>query len=178
MSLPTAVTVIFAASFRSYPRSRTTGGFPGPTPYAGVPLEYAAFTIPLPPVAITRSHASISACEFASVTSLSTWIRSAGAPHFTIASRMRFTVWVVDFAARGAGETMIAFFPFTASMKFPSGVTFGFVAGVTHAITPTGCATSIIPVSLFSLMIPTDFLSLRYAQNAAGVSVFLQILSS
>ena len=72
------------------------------------------------------------------VTSVRTWIRSAGAPHFSMASRIRLTVWVVDLAARGAGETMMAFLPFTASMKLPRGVTLGLVAGVMQAMTPTG----------------------------------------
>ena len=117
--------------------------------------------MPLPPVAMIRSQASIRAWEFSMVTSSSTCTRSAGAPHLVMASRIRLMVWVVDLAARGAGETMMAFLPLMASIKLPRGVTLGLVAGVTQAMTPTGWATSMMPVSLSSLMMPTDFLSRR-----------------
>jgi len=117
--------------------------------------------MPEPPVAIIKSQAFIKAWEFSRVTSSKIWIRSSGAPKAPIALRIRLTVSVVVLAARGAAETMMAFLPLMASMKLPRGVTVGLVAGVIHAITPTGWATSMIPVFLFSPIIPTDFLSFR-----------------
>ncbi len=134
---------------------------PGPTPYAGVPLEYAALVSPGPPVANTKSHFSINSTDFSMVAPATIWIRSAGAPFFSNASLIKFTVLVEVFSARGAGEMIMAFLPFNACMKLPRGVTVGFVAGVIAAIMPTGCATSMIPCSGISLMIPTDFLSFR-----------------
>ena len=45
----------FTARGRSQVFSRYAGPFPGPTPIAGVPDEYAAFTIAEPPVARIRA---------------------------------------------------------------------------------------------------------------------------
>ena len=44
------------------------------------------------------------------------------------------------------------------------GVTTGFVTGVTAPITPLAFATFIMPVSLFSSIIPTDFLPFKLFQ--------------
>ena len=110
---------------------------------------------------MTRSAFSISSWDLASVGSSTIWNRSAGAPFAVSASLIRSTVLPVVFLARGAAETIPAFFPLITCMKLPSGVTVGFVAGVMQAITPIGCAISMMPSPGLSLIMPTEGLSFR-----------------
>ena len=94
-----------AASARSAVSSTTCTALPTPTPKAGVPELYAAFTMPAPPVATIRSTWCISSWVSAIFASGSTCTRSAGAPTCSHASRMSpTTASVVPLAARVRGE--------------------------------------------------------------------------
>src|SRR5947207_5766173 len=87
-----------------------TGTFPGPTPNAGLPDEYAARTRLIPPVA--RITAVILCFIKAYVPSIVAVvmqaIASAGRPSFTPASRIPFTVSLIQRAADGCGDSTMA----------------------------------------------------------------------
>ena len=78
-----------------------TGTFPGPTPIAGLPEEYAAFTMPGPPVAKITSTDFINSLESSMVGSSMQPIMPSGAPAFTAASRTILAASAVHFFARG-----------------------------------------------------------------------------
>ena len=82
----------------------------GPTPKAGLPLEYAAFTTPAPPVErITPVRSCRISALVASSVALSThWIISSGAPASTAAWYSRAAVQHVHWCARGCGLTTMA----------------------------------------------------------------------
>src|SRR5947207_14622931 len=86
-----------------------TGTFPGPTPNAGLPDEYAARTNPIPPVA--RMTAVILCFIKASVPSIVAVVMQpiapAGKPSLTPASRIVLTVSLIQRAAEGCGERTI-----------------------------------------------------------------------
>ncbi len=69
--------------------SMYAGTFPAPTPRAGLPHEYAARTIALPPVARMRATPGWFMSEFvASIEGFVThWMQCSGAPAATAASR-------------------------------------------------------------------------------------------
>ena len=81
--------------------SMMAGVLPGPTPTAGLPLEYAAFTMPMPPVARMRSDSFISVLVISSVGVSIHAMISSGAPALTAASRTIFAASTVDFFALG-----------------------------------------------------------------------------
>ena len=70
------------ASSRSAEVSTSTGTLPGPTPKAGLPLEYAALTMPAPPVErMTPVRSWRIRALVPSMVALSThWMMSSGAP--------------------------------------------------------------------------------------------------
>ena len=116
------------------------GVLPAPTPNAGLPLEYAALTIPGPPVARMMSASFItvfvSSREGISIQSM----MPSGAPASTAASSTSFAAAMVEFFAFGWGLIMIAFLVFSASKHLKIAVDVGFVVGITAAITPIGSA--------------------------------------
>lgn len=77
------------------------GVLPAPTPSAGFPDEYAALTIPGPPVAriISASFISVSVSSRDGISIHP--IMPFGAPAFTAASRTTFAAAIVDFLALG-----------------------------------------------------------------------------
>ncbi len=81
--------------------SMITGVLPAPTPRAGLPEEYAAFTIPGPPVAkMISALLMTSLVSSREGTSIQPMIPS-GAPALTAASRTTFAAAMVEFFARG-----------------------------------------------------------------------------
>ena len=81
------------------------GAFPGPTPYAGFPAEYAACTRPLPPVArmTATSRCPMSSCVPSSVTVVIQPIEWSGAPASAAARDMISAVREMQRAAAGCG---------------------------------------------------------------------------
>ena len=133
------------ASTTSAVSSMMAGVLPEPTPMAGLPLEWAARTIPGPPVASVRSACCIkrfvNSRDGASIQS----ITPAGAPALAAASRTIFAASIVHRAARGCGERMTALRVLSASRHLKIAVDVGFVVGITAAITPTGSAIRWMP---------------------------------
>ncbi len=79
---------------------------------------------------------------------------SSGAPALTAASKTILAASIVDLAALGCGEKMIAFLVFKAINDLKITVEVGLVVGTIPAITPRGSATILIPSALFSLIMP------------------------
>ncbi len=125
--------------------SMIAGVLPAPTPTAGFPLEYAAFTIPGPPVARMISASFIIRLVISRLgTSIQPMI-SSGAPAATAASNTIFAAAMVHPFARGWGLMMIPLRVFSASKHLKIAVEVGLVVGITAAITPMGSATFLIP---------------------------------
>ena len=81
--------------------SMIAGVLPAPTPKAGLPLEYAALTIPGPPVARMMSASFITRFVISrDGTSIQPMIPS-GAPAATAASRTTLAAAIVDAFALG-----------------------------------------------------------------------------
>ena len=122
--------------------SISAGVLPLPTPIAGCPEEYAAFTMPGPPVASTNAIALllISCCDSSTVGSSIQPMMPSGAPAATAASSSSRAVWTVHFFARGCGEKMIPLRVLSANSALKIVVDVGFVVGTTPAITPIGSA--------------------------------------
>ena len=139
--------------------SITAEVLPGPTPKAGLPDEYAALTIPGPPVAKIQSMLGcfIKALESSIDGTSIQPIISSGAPAFTAASRTIFAASIVHFLALGCGEKIIPFLVFKAIKDLKIAVEVGFVVGTIPAKTPKGSATILIPLILSSLIIPQVF---------------------
>lgn len=128
------------------------GTFPGPTPIAGFPEEYAALTIPGPPVARTRFELLITALDNSKVGSSIQPIISFGAPACTAASKTILAAIIVDFLALGWGEKIIPFLVFKAIKALKIAVEVGLVVGTIAAITPIGSAIFVNPkASSFSI---------------------------
>ena len=77
------------------------GVFPAPTPNAGFPLEYAAFTIPGPPVAKIVSDLLINIFVNSKDGTSIHEIIPSGAPASTAASNTIFAASIVHFLALG-----------------------------------------------------------------------------
>src|SRR5215468_5822783 len=88
--------------------SITIVALPAPTPYAGFPELYAAFTIAGPPVAIVKSQIDINSCAKGILGFSRHWTMSSGAPAFFNAARMIRTVSFVVFLLAGCGEKITA----------------------------------------------------------------------
>ena len=122
-----------------------TGTLPGPTPMAGFPEEYAAFTIPGPPVARITSTDFISSLESSMVGSSIHPIMPSGAPAFTAASSTILAASMVHFLALGWGLMMMAFLVFRQIRHLKIAVDVGFVVGMTAPTMPTGSAIFLMP---------------------------------
>ena len=125
--------------------SITAGVLPGPTPKAGFPLEYAAFTIPGPPVAKIISADCINKLLNSKDGTSIHEIIPSGAPASTAASNTIFAASIVHFLALGCGLIIIPFLVFKANNVLKIAVEVGFVVGITAAITPIGSAILFIP---------------------------------
>ena len=135
----------FTANTISADSSITAGVFPGPTPKAGFPLEYAAFTIPGPPVANIISADCINKFVNSNDGTSIHDIIPSGAPAFTAASNTIFAAAIVDCFALGCGLIIIPFLVFNDINVLNIAVDVGFVVGITAAITPIGSAIFLIP---------------------------------
>jgi len=130
------------------------GVFPAPTPNAGFPLEYAAFTIPGPPVAKIVSDLLINIFVNSKDGTSIHEIIPSGAPASTAASNTIFAASIVHFLALGWGLIIIAFLVFNAINVLNIAVEVGFVVGITAAIIPIGSAIFLIPKALSSSNTP------------------------
>ena len=156
------------------------GTLPAPTPIAGLPQEYAALTIALPPVAkivatpswfIKALVASIDGCSIH-------WIQFLGAPALTAASSITSAAFLEDSWADGWNANIIGFLVFKQINDLKITVEVGFVTGVIPAITPIGSAISTIPVIGSSLITPTVFKCLMLFTTYSQANKFLVALSS
>ena len=148
------------ASLISAVSSMIAGVFPAPTPSAGFPEEYAAFTIPGPPVARIISASFITVLVSSRDGTSIHPIISSGAPAFTAASRTTFAAAMVQAFARGCGEMIIAFLVFKQIRVLKIAVEVGLVVGITAATRPIGSAIFLIPYALSSSITPQVFISL------------------
>ena len=123
----------------------TAGVFPAPTPIAGLPEEYAALTIPGPPVARMMSASFISRLVISRLGASIQSMTPLGAPAASAASRMMRAASAVQFFARGCGLMIIALRVFSAIRHLKIAVEVGFVVGMTAATTPSGSAMRVIP---------------------------------
>ena len=140
--------------------SMITGVFPAPTPSAGFPEEYAADTIPGPPVARMVSEFLITSLVSSREGTSIHPIIPSGAPAFTAASSTILAAAMVLFFARGCGEMIIAFLVFNAIRVLKIAVEVGLVVGITAAIRPIGSAIFLIPNALSSSRTPQVFVFL------------------
>ncbi len=140
--------------------SMMAGVLPAPTPTAGLPEEYAALTIPGPPVARIISASFMTRFVISRLGVSIHSMMPSGAPALTAASRITFAAAAVDCLARGWGLMMIAFLVLRASRHLKMAVEVGLVVGMTAAITPTGSAIFFMPYALSSSIIPQVFVFL------------------
>ena len=150
----------FTASVISAESSITAGVLPAPTPSAGFPLEYAALTIPGPPVARIMSASFIKRLVISRDGTSTQPIISFGAPASTAASRTIFAAAIVEPFALGCGLIMIPFLVFKARRVLKIAVEVGLVVGITAAISPIGSAIFFIPYALSSSITPQVLTSL------------------
>ena len=150
----------FTAKRMSAVSSIIAGVLPAPTPSAGLPLEYAAFTMPGPPVARIISASFITVLVISrDGTSIHAMI-SSGAPAATAASSTILAAAIVEFFARGCGLIIILFLVFKLIKVLKIAVEVGLVVGITAATTPMDSATFLIPNALSSSMTPQVLVSL------------------
>ena len=123
----------------------TAGVLPAPTPSAGFPLEYAARTMPGPPVARIISASCIRVLVISKDGTSIQPMMFSGAPALTAASSTIFAAAIVLFFARGWGEMMIAFLVFKQISDLKIAVEVGLVVGMTAATTPIGSAIRMVP---------------------------------
>ena len=122
-----------------------------------MPEEYAAVTMPGPPVArivaipgcfISAPVASMDGCSIH-------WMQFSGAPASMAASRTMRAASAEHFWANGWKPKTIGQRVFSAISDLKIAVEVGLVTGVTPATTPTGSATSSMPMTSSSRMMPT-----------------------
>ena len=150
----------FTASLMSAVSSITTGVLPAPTPNAGLPEEYAAFTMPGPPVARIISASFITVLVSSRDGTSIQPIIPSGAPAFTAASRTTFAAAMVLFFADGCGLMIMAFLVFKQINVLKIAVDVGLVVGITAATRPIGSAIFLIPNAPSSSTTPHVFVSL------------------
>ena len=150
----------FTASVTSAAESIMTGVLPAPTPSAGFPEEYAALTIPGPPVARMMSASRMARFVLSRLGSSMHAIMSFGAPDPTAASSTTLAAAAVQRFALGCGLIRIAFRVFSAISVLNIVVEVGLVVGITAVITPTGSAVFTVPAARFSSITPQVFVSL------------------
>ena len=148
------------ANVTSAVSSIIAGVLPAPTPNAGLPDEYAALTIPGPPVANIISASFITKFVNSSEGTSIQPIIPFGAPAATAALRTTFAASMVLFFARGWGLIIIPFLVFNDINVLNIAVEVGFVVGITAATTPIGSATFFMPNDLSSSITPHVFTSL------------------
>ena len=120
--------------------SMMAGLLPGPTPRAGLPEEYAALTMPGPPVARMMSAERMSS-EVMSRDGTSTQsMMPLGAPAASAASRTMRAASAVHLPARGCGEMRMALRVFRLMSVLKMAVDVGLVVGMTAATMPSGSA--------------------------------------
>ncbi len=134
-----------AAILISAESSTIAGVLPAPTPTAGLPEEYAALTIPGPPVAKIISASFIIIPESGTEGSSIQPMIPSGAPALTAASRTTFAASIVLFFALGCGEKIRPLRVLRARSDLNIAVDVGLVVGITAAITPIGSAIFVIP---------------------------------
>src|SRR5512139_812759 len=136
----------FAARGISAERSTYAGTLPGPTPYAGLPTEWAARTMSEPPVArITATYLCfINSCVPGRETFVMQEISPFGIPARSPASAMMRMVSAQHLAAKGCGATTMAFLALTEIRVLYIVVEVGFVLGVSAQTTPIAQAISYV----------------------------------
>ena len=149
-----------AASLISALESMIAGVLPAPTPSAGLPEEYAARTMPGPPVARIISDSRMIMPERGTVGSSIQPIMSAGAPASTAAFKTIFAASMVLFFARGCGEIIKPLRVFKQIKHLKIAVDVGFVVGITAASTPIGSAMRVMPNPSSRSITPQVFVSL------------------
>ena len=137
------------------------GVLPAPTPRAGLPLEYAAFTIPGPPVARMISASCITRFVISSEGTSIHAMMFSGAPAATAASKTTFAASIVLFFARGCGLMMMAFLVLRQINALKIAVEVGLVVGMTAPTTPIGSAIFLVPNAVSSSITP-QVLTSRY----------------
>jgi len=148
------------ATFTSADSSIIAGVLPAPTPSAGLPEEYAALTMPGPPVARMMSASFIAMLVSSSEGTSTHEMMSSGAPAATAASSTTFAAAMVDFFARGWGEMMMPLRVLRQISVLKMAVDVGLVVGMTAATTPIGSATFIMPNASSRSSTPTVCVSL------------------
>ena len=133
------------AKSRSADSSIMAGVLPAPTPTAGLPEEYAALTMPGPPVASIISASFITRLVNSREGMSIQEMISSGAPAATAASRTTLAASIVLFLARGWGLMIMPFRVLSAKRVLKMAVEVGLVVGITAAITPMGSAIFLIP---------------------------------
>ncbi|OPZ88229.1 MAG: hypothetical protein BWY74_03213 [Firmicutes bacterium ADurb.Bin419] len=121
---------------------------------AGLPEEYAALTIPGPPVAKIMSASFITIFVSSRLGTSIQSIIPSGAPAATAASSTILAASIVEFFALGCGLIIIAFLVFNEISVLKIAVDVGLVVGITAAITPIGSATFFIPKAASSSITP------------------------
>ena len=140
--------------------SMTAGVLPAPTPRAGLPEEYAALTMPGPPVArmisALRMTSLVSSREGTSIQAM----MPLGAPAATAASSTTFAAAMVLFLARGWGLITMPLRVFRQIRVLKIAVEVGLVVGMTAATTPMGSAIFWMPATESTSNTPQVFVSL------------------
>src|SRR5690606_738829 len=163
------------ADFSTY-----AGTLPAPTPSAGLPHEYAARTIALPPVArMSATPGWFMSVLVAVIDGWAThWTQCAGAPAATAASRTTRAAATEEAWAPGWNANTIGLRVLRAMSALKIVVDVGFVTGVTPQMTPTGSAISVMPVSSSWAMTPTDRSLAIECVTCSHAKMFLTDVSS
>ena len=148
------------ASSTSALESMTAGVLPAPTPMAGLPEEYAARTMPGPPVARMMSASCMARLVSSSVGASTQSMMPCGAPAATAASSTSLAAAMVAPLARGCGLMMMPLRVLSASSVLKMAVEVGFVVGMTAAMTPSGSAMRRMPNAGSSSITPQVRVSL------------------
>ena len=158
--------------------SMMAGVFPAPTPSAGLPEEYAALTIPGPPVARMISADFMIRLVISSEGTSIQPIMPSGAPAFTAASNTIFAASIVDFLALGCGLMIMPFLVFKHIRVLNIDVDVGLVVGITAATRPMDSAIFCIPAALSSSITPHVLASLYALYMYSEAKLFFITLSS
>ena len=146
--------MLLTASRMSALSSMMAGVLPAPTPTAGLPEEYAALTMPGPPVARMTSDSFMSRLVISREGTSIQPMMPSGAPALTAASSTTFAASIVLFLALGWGLMMMPFLVLSAMSVLKIAVDVGLVVGMTAPITPTGSAIFLMPKDLSSSITP------------------------
>ena len=160
--------------------SMKAGTLPAPTPRAGLPHEYAARTMALPPVARMSATPGwfMSSPDASSEGSSTHWMQFAGAPAATAASRTILAAATELRWADGWNPKMIGLRVFSAMSDLKMVVEVGLVTGVMPQMTPTGSAISVMPVISSVEMTPTVRCLMIECVTCSHANMFFTALSS